>query len=211
MPLAEAAKEMRAGHFDAAVFMLTPENEVIRRLAAWSGARLVSLAEARAIANHLPFLLPTVLARGIYDVADGIPPSDVTMVAGAVDVVVRHGLHPYLIYSLLEAMNEVHRGATLVSAAGAYPTVNGTDLPVYPLAQRYHLEGIPWIYRVLPPMVASFVDRYLVVAVGLFVLAELYRVAHYLTELAVAAVLWRRRRREAAPRHEGASISAGVR
>ena len=91
-------------------------------------------------------------------------------------------------------MNEVHRGATLVSAAGAYPTVNGTDLPVYPLAQRYHLEGIPWIYRVLPPMVASFVDRYLVLAVALFVLAELYRISQYITEFCVAVMYWRRRR-----------------
>ena len=71
---------------------------------------------------------PIVLPRGIYDIADGIPPTDVPMLAGTVDVAVREGLHPYVIYSLLEAMAAVHRNATLVSGAGAYPTVAGTDL-----------------------------------------------------------------------------------
>jgi TRAP-type uncharacterized transport system substrate-binding protein len=104
MQLGDAANELRAGHFDAGVFMLAPENQVVRGLASWSGVRLVSIGEAKAIANHLPSLRPIVLARGMYDVGDGIPPSDVVMLAGTVDVAVRQGLHPYVIYTLLEAM-----------------------------------------------------------------------------------------------------------
>ncbi len=173
--------------------MLAPDNDVVRNLAAWSGVRLVSLGEARAISNHLPFLRPIVLPRGIYDIADGIPPTDVLMLAGTVDVVVRDGLHPYLIYSLLEAMAAVHRNATLVSGAGAYPTVTGTDLPVHPLAQEFHRSGVPWVYRTLPPILASFVERTLPIALALFVLAELYRFSHHLAELG-GALLMRRRR-----------------
>lgn len=180
--LADAAKALRAGRFDAGVFMLAPENQVVRDLAGWSGVRLLSLSEAKAIANHLPSLRPIVLPRGIYDIADGIPPADVTMIAGTVDVVVRQGLHPYVIYSLLQAMSEVHRGATLVSAAGAYPASTGTDLPLHALAREYYQTGVPWPYRHLPPPLAAFVDRYVVLALLLFALVELYRFAHHLAD-----------------------------
>jgi TRAP-type uncharacterized transport system substrate-binding protein len=196
MQLGDAAKALRAGQFDAGVFMLAPENDVVRDLTHWSGVRLVSLSEAKAIANHLPSLRPIVLPRGIYDIADGIPPADVTMVAGTVEVVVRQGLHPYLIYSLLQAMSEVHRGSTLVSSAGAYPSIAGTDLPVYPLAQEYHRSGVPWEYRHLPAPLAAFVDRYLVLALLLFAVVELYRFAHYLGELGTAFLARRPRRKE---------------
>jgi TRAP-type uncharacterized transport system substrate-binding protein len=193
MLLADAAKELRAGHFDAGVFMLAPENGVVRDLAAWSGVRLVSIGEAKAIANHMPSLRPIVLARGIYDIADGIPPADVSMLAGTVSVVVRQGLQPYAVYALLEAMGQVHRGATLVSSAGAYPTITGADLPVHPLAQEYYRSGVPWTYRSLPPALAAFVDHYLLLALALFVLVELYVFARYLAELCAVVLEWRRR------------------
>ena len=58
LPLAEAVQELRAGRFDAGVFMLAPENKVIRELAADSGLHLVPMTEAHAITHHLPFLQP---------------------------------------------------------------------------------------------------------------------------------------------------------
>jgi len=188
MPLADAAKELRAGHFHAGAFMLAPENAVIRGLMAWSGLRLLAVPEAKAIANHLPFLRPVVLPRGIYDIADGIPPTDVAMLAGTVDVVVRKDLHPAVVYALLDAMVEVHRGATFLSSAGAYPTVVGTELTIHPLAQQYYLSGKPWIYRELPPWLASFVDRYFLVALGIFVLGEIVRNAGYFARFASFAL-----------------------
>ncbi|MGC1407402.1 MAG: TAXI family TRAP transporter solute-binding subunit [Acetobacteraceae bacterium] len=195
MQLADAANELRAGHFDAGIFMLAPENQVVRDLASWSGVRLVSIGEAKAIANHLPSLRPIVLARGIYDVGDGIPPSDVAMLAGTVDVAVRRGLHPYVIYMLLEAMAQVHRGPTLVTSAGVYPSIAAVDLPVHALAREYYRSGLPWVYGNLPPPLAAFVDRYLLIALALFVLVELYQASQYLAELGSAALTWPRSRR----------------
>jgi TRAP-type uncharacterized transport system substrate-binding protein len=186
LPLVTAASELRAGRYDAGVFMLAPENEVIRGLASYSGLRLVTFAEAKAISQHLPFLRPIVLPRGIYDIADGIPPTDVTMLAGTVDVVVRQGLHPHVIHTLLEAMAEEHRGATFLSNAGDYPTIAGSELTVQPLAQDYYRAGAPWVYRNLPSWLASFVDHYLLIGLALFVAFELYRWSQYLAEIARA-------------------------
>jgi hypothetical protein len=165
-----------------------------------SGLRLVPFAEAKAISNHLPFLRPIVLPRGIYDIADGVPPSDVAMLAGTVDVVVRHGVHPYIIQTLLQAMAEEHRGATFLSSAGTYPTISGPELTVHPLADDYYRSGTPWVYRNLPSWLASFVDHYMLVALTIFVLCELWRSTHYLAEVSnglLAARLWWRRRRNA--------------
>jgi TRAP-type uncharacterized transport system substrate-binding protein len=191
MQLADAAKALRAGQFDAGAFMLAPENQVVRDLADYSGLRLVPVPEAKAIANHLPFLRPTTLPRGIYDIADGVPPTDVPMLAGTVDVVVRKGLHPVVVYTLLEAMADAHRGATFISNAGAYPTISGAELPIQELAQEYYRSGMPWVYRNLPAWPASFVDRYLLVALSIFVLCEIYRIATYFGEISLFLLLLR--------------------
>lgn len=191
MQLADAAKALRAGLFDAGAFMLAPENQVVRDLADYSGLRLVPVPEAKAIANHLPFLRPTTLPRGIYDIADGVPPTDVPMLAGTVDVVVRKGLHPVVVYTLLEAMADAHRGATFISNAGAYPTISGAELPIQELAQEYYRSGMPWVYRNLPAWPASFVDRYLLIALSIFVLCEIYRIATYFGEISLFLLLLR--------------------
>ncbi len=200
LPLTEAAKQLKAGHFDAGAFMLAPENPIIQTLTQFTGLRLVQIPEAKAIANHLPFLRPIVLPRGIYDIADGIPPLDVPMLAGMVDVVVRKDVSPYVLYTLLEAMEQVHRGATFLSNAGAYPTITGTDLRAHPLAQEYYRSELPWTYRYLPPWLANFVDRYWLLALALLALTELYRCAHYAAELGAALREWRERRSKASRR-----------
>ena len=195
MQLADAANELRAGHFDAGIFMLAPENQVVRDLASWSGVRLVSIGEAKAIANHLPSLRPIVLARGIYDVGDGIPPSDVAMLAGTVDVAVRRGLHPYVIYMLLEAMAQVHRRPNSGHQRGRLsqhrrcrPAGARVGAGILPLRPAMGLR------QPAPPL-AAFVDRYLLIALALFVLVELYQASQYLAELGSAALTWPRSRR----------------
>jgi len=193
MPLADAVRDLRVGRFDAGVFMLAPENSVIRDLAADSGLRLVPIGEARAIANHLPFLRSVVLPRGIYNIADGIPPNDTIMVAAGIGIVVRNDLHPYLIYSLLDAMTAVHRGPTFLSSAGEYPAIAGSQLPVHPLATRYYRSGLPWNYRELPPWAAGVVEEYLVPVLGVLLVGGICMVVMYLADgiaAVTASVVW---------------------
>jgi TRAP-type uncharacterized transport system substrate-binding protein len=214
MPLTEGAEALRAGRFDAGAFMLAPDNALMRKLASYTGLRLVPLGTVKAITNHLQFLQSVVLPRGIYDIADGIPAADVPMVAGTVDVVIRAGLHPYVIYLLLEAMAEVHRGPTFLSNAGDYPSISGASLTVDPVVQQYYRTGMPWTYRNLPPFLASFVSRYLLLAVVAFVLMELFRLSGYLASccslLNAMRGRWRfreRRRRSIPARSTQACVS----
>jgi TRAP-type uncharacterized transport system substrate-binding protein len=201
LPLADAVRDLRAGRYDVGVFMLAPENKAVRELAGDSGLHLVPISEAHAIANHLPFLRSVVLPRGIYDIPDAIPPSDTPMLAARVGVVARKGLHPWLVYSLLEAIAQTHSGATLISDAGDYPTIIGAPLEVNPLAARWYQTGTPWIWRELPPALASFVDSDTLVVLGVLLFSGIVVSAAFLAEivgLMLAAIAWVRRRRGAA-------------
>lgn len=160
LPLAEAVTQLQAGKFDAGVFMLAAENTLIKAMAGDSSLRLMPYTEARAIANHVPFLRQVILPRGIYNIADAIPPYDIPLIAATVGIVIRDDLHPYLIYSLLEAMTILHQPPTFLSGAGEFPTLAGAQLIAHPIAMSYYKTGLPWSYRELPPWLASMVEQY---------------------------------------------------
>jgi len=181
--LADAAKDLRAGKFDAGAFMLTAENAAVKELAADSSLHLMHIAEVKAIANQLHFLRPVLLPRGIYNIADSVPPNDTAMVAATVGVVVRKDLHPYLVYSLLEAMTKVHRDPTFLSGAGDYPTITGSQLTVHPLAAEFYRTGTPWAYRELHPWAASAVYEYQLFIVAILLLSGIFIAVKYLAEL----------------------------
>lgn len=188
LPIAEAANALRARKFDAGAFMLSAENPMIRELASDSGLHLVPVTESKAISNQLPFLRSVTLPRGIYNIADGIPPTNTPLVAAPVGIVVRQGLHPFLVFSLLQAMTDTHRGPTFISAAGDFPSIEGSQLAVDPRAAEYFRTGVPWLYRALPPWPASVFDRYQLWILGALLLGGVYLGVRCV--LAVAGVLW---------------------
>ncbi len=181
--ITDVAKGLAEGKYDAGIFMLTPENDLIRSLAADTALRLVPFPEAKAIANHLPFLRQVVMPRGIYNIADAIPPADTPMVAATVGVVARAGLHPFLLYSLMDAMAEIHRSPTFLSGAGEFPTIAGGQLTVLPQAVQFYKSGMPWTYRELPPWLASLIDRYALVGLGIILISALFFSARALADL----------------------------
>lgn len=198
LPLAEAVQELRAGRFDGGVFMLAPDNKVIRQMAADSSLHLVPISEAHAITHHLPFLQPVELPRGIYSIADATPPNDVPMLAAQVAVVAHKGLHPWLVYCLLDAITRTHRGATLISDAGSYPTITGSQLEVDPRAAQWYRSGLPWLWSELPPTLAGFADRYALLLLGALLLSGIVVSIAFLadlTDLVLALMAWWRRRR----------------
>ena len=84
---------------------------------------------------------------------------------------------------LLEAMQEVHRGPTLISDAGEFPSVSRTDLLPHPLAVEYAKTGLPWAYREMPLSIASLIDYYFVIGVVILVMAEVYKTLKDISEM----------------------------
>ncbi|HEY0181489.1 MAG TPA: TAXI family TRAP transporter solute-binding subunit [Rhodopila sp.] len=183
MQLDQAVHALESGQADAGLFMLAPSNGFITEMAQSDPLRLLSETEGKGITRHLPFLRTTVLSRGSFDIDNNIPPDDVELVAATVNVVVRKNIHPAVLYMLLEAMKEVHRGTTLISDAGEFPSVSGTDLLPHPLAPEYAKSGLPWTYREMPLSIASLIDYYFVIGVTILILAEIYKNLKYLSEM----------------------------
>src|SRR6266487_2114182 len=73
------------------------------------GIRLMSVAQAEAIAKTVPGLKHVVLWRGLIDLSRDIPNSDVDLLASRNRLLVRKDLHPALQYLLLEAA-DIWRG-----------------------------------------------------------------------------------------------------
>jgi TRAP-type uncharacterized transport system substrate-binding protein len=183
LPIAQAVAALKAGSFDAGLFMLDPQDGFITDLIADPGLRLISLRDALPLSRLDPFLRPVVLPHGIYDLEHDVPPQDVQMLAATVNVVARRDVSPAILYLLLSAMSDVHHGSSLINNAGVFPNLVDISLPADPLASDYEKNGIPWIYRYLPRWLAALVDSYLVIGLLLVAAAELWSSVVYLTEL----------------------------
>ncbi|WAC72614.1 hypothetical protein OU995_24265 [Roseateles sp. SL47] len=168
--LEQASNAMHRGQYDAGFFMVAPGNPLVRRLAANPDLRLYSFVDNVSIGRNLDYLKPATLVKGAFDLRAPQPPQDVALVGAIVNVVVREDIHPAVLYALLQAMEEVHKGQTLVSDPGEFPRRTGTVLPVHPLALEWVKSGTPWLFTHLPPAVAGIVDAYW--APALFVLAS---------------------------------------
>ncbi len=182
-PLEDAAGALKAGAFDAGFFVLAPSNGFISDMLEADNLRLLSVSEGKGITRHLPYLRTVILPRGSADVERNIPPDDVELLAATVNVVVRKTIDPAVLYILLDAMAEVHHGAALISDAGEFPSIVGTDLVPHPIAVAYAKSGMPWIYRNLPLSIASLIDHYLIIGVTIFVLTEIYKSLRYFGDL----------------------------
>lgn len=160
VPLEAGVRALQRGEHDAGFFVLAPDNGFVQELVNDSGLDLYPVGDSTGIARHLDYLKPSVLVRGAFDLKAPLPPRDVALVSATVNVVVRDDIHPAVLYALLQAMAEVHKGQTLVSDAGEFPRQAGAALPVHPHALEWAKTGTPWLFAKLPPAVAGVIDAY---------------------------------------------------
>ena len=184
MPIAQAVEALSAHRYDAGFFVLDPEDGFIESLARDPDLLLLDLHDALTLSRLDPSLSEIVLPRGVFDLEKQIPPQDVHMVAATINVVVRKRVPQALVYLLLEAMADVHRGSTLISAAGTFPTIVDTALPPHPLAVDFEKNGLPWAYQNLPRWMAPLISSYLVIVLLLVIVVELWSSLLYLAQLA---------------------------
>ncbi len=171
LPLAgmAAADALIDGKIDAAMFVIASDAAVIRKLLAAPGVRLMSLAQAEALARRFDYLSTITLPRGMVDLANDIPSASVRMVATTAHLVAREDLHPALISVLLQAVTRVHGGAGVFRKAGEFPAPREGDFPVSEDAQRFFKSGPPFLQRYMPFWVANLIERLLVLLVPLIV------------------------------------------
>jgi TRAP-type uncharacterized transport system substrate-binding protein len=183
MPIAQAVSDLSQGNFDSGFFMLDPQDGFIKSLASDPELQLLNLRDTLTVSRLDPSLHPVTLLHGIFDLQSNIPPQDVQMVAANITVVARKHVPQAIIYLLLQAMADAHRGSSLINDAGTFPNLVDIALPPDPLAVEFEKNGLPWAYQNLPRWIASLVNSYLIIGLIFVVLVELWSSILYFMEL----------------------------
>ncbi len=146
------------GEIDVAIVPQLDGSPLQRALGA-PGIRLMSVAQAEAIAKTVPGLKHVVLWRGLIDLSRDIPNSDVDLLASRNRLLVRKDLHPALQYLLLEAMREVHWPAGTFNRLGEFPAEQPNDLPLSATAEAFYRSGPTFWQRYTSFWFTSLLNR----------------------------------------------------
>jgi TRAP-type uncharacterized transport system substrate-binding protein len=142
----------------------------IRQMLHADGIRLFDFPQADAYVRRFRYLSKLDLPPGSFDLGDNLPPASISMLAPTVELVAHTDLHPALSDLLLSAAREVNGRATLLQAAGEFPSPSHHEFPISDDATRYYKSGKSFAYRFLPFWLASLLDRALAVLVPIIVL-----------------------------------------
>ena len=143
-----------------AVFVVGPtQSSLVWSLLYAPGVRLMSLARADAYTRRFPYLTRLVLPRGVIDLPQDIPPSDIQLVSPMATLLAREDTHPALIDLLMQAADEVHGEPGVFQKPDEFPRAGHGEFPLSPEAGRYYKSGKPFLQRYLPFWAATLIDR----------------------------------------------------
>jgi TRAP-type uncharacterized transport system substrate-binding protein len=154
----QAVDGLIAGQVDI-VALSQPETALLRRLLSLSDIHLMNIAQAEAIAKMVPGLKHIVLWRGLIDLGQDLPDSNIDLLAFRNRLLVRRDLHPALQYLLLDAMREVHWPAGPFNTLGEFPAEQPNDLPLSPTAEAFYRNGPNLWQRYTWFWLSSLLDR----------------------------------------------------
>ncbi|KCZ45465.1 TAXI family TRAP transporter solute-binding subunit [Hyphomonas pacifica] len=166
----EAADALIAGEIDAALFTASIQAPYIDRLLNTPHVRVLPFERAPALSRRIQALSAVSLLRGVVDLGEDIPSTDVPLVAPVAQLIVNKELHPAIEAILIDAASQIHSEGTLLAEAGVYPDPDITDLPVSEQARRYYQDGPSFLRRYFSFDVANFLERAWVLAIPLLTL-----------------------------------------
>jgi TRAP-type uncharacterized transport system substrate-binding protein len=167
-----ARKALVAGQVDA--IFLTGDSAppaTIRAILHTRGIRMFGFPQADAYTRRFPYLHELEIPEGAFDLGANLPARPLTLLAPAVELIARSGLHPALCDLLIEAAQQVHGRATLLQNAHEFPNMATYTVPLAPEAERFYKSGDRSLaYRYLPFWLASLVTRIAVLLVPIIVI-----------------------------------------
>jgi TRAP-type uncharacterized transport system substrate-binding protein len=165
LPNTEASKAIMEGRVDTVMTFGSADSKLVLDLIAAPEVKLMSFSQAEAYTRLFPDLSHVVLPRGIFNLSEGFPSSEVHLVVPTTNLIVRKSVHPALIYLLLKAAVEIHGGAGWVHSAGEFPSLKTQDFPISEQARRFYKSGVSFFYDYLPFWAATFVDSMILVLI----------------------------------------------
>jgi TRAP transporter TAXI family solute receptor len=173
-----AFRQLLEGSVDAAFFIAAPTSPTIRELLRANRIQLLGFRRHRAYRARHRFLSSVTLGEGMFDLAENLPPRDVTLLAPTAALIARKDLHPALVAVIMKVASAVHHDGGLLAEDGEFPSVRFTELPVRDEARLYLESGPGFLNRYLPFWVASWIDRLKILILPLLtLLIPLFRLA----------------------------------
>jgi len=166
-----AAKALEDGEVDAVFYLAAADAPGVQRLLAASGVRLLGAKRAETFVRRMPFLHKLTLPEGAADLARNFPSTDITLLAVTANLVAVEDIHPVIVDLLLEAARKEHGGAGLFQRVGEFPAPRDLDLPLSPDAERFYKSSPSILRRYLPFWMVVWINRFIVVAIPLLILA----------------------------------------
>lgn len=188
LPLREAVSALNNNDVYALFLMLGAENAIVNELVRDNNLNLFSYRDLTGILHRLSDMTRVVIPEASYDILRQIPPRQVDLMAGQVEIVANRNLDKPAAFALLATFDSIHQAATLTNAVNSYPSRVGLLARAHEATEIFDKSGTPWLYRTMPAGFAVLIDKYLIIGLAIFLLAEVYRVLRYLYEfLALSA------------------------
>ncbi|NIO40535.1 MAG: C4-dicarboxylate ABC transporter substrate-binding protein [Burkholderiales bacterium] len=207
LDLTPAVVSLLGGELDAVAFVSAPESPMAQMLLQTPGVRLLEFGQSEAYSRRFPFLSPVVLPRGVADLERNVPEHDIPLIAPITSLIARKDTHPALIQLLVQAATRIHSSPGWIARAGQFPTSQAAEFPLAPEAERFYLNGPPFLQLYLPFWLANLIDRMWVVLFSIIaVMIPLSRVVPPLVEFRLRRRIfrWYRQLREIETRFESA-------
>ena len=131
---------------------------------------LLGIIRADAYVRRFSYISKLTLPAGTIDFGLRIPPEDVTLIGTKAMLAARDDLPPAIIDLLFEAAREIHSEKGYFEAPDEFPNTEPVDLPVSGDADRHRRFGPGLLHRYLPFLVATYLERLLIVLIPLLVL-----------------------------------------
>jgi TRAP transporter TAXI family solute receptor len=176
-----AGDKLLAGEIDSAFIMTAWESPVVQQLLADERIALAGFPHADAFVALFPFLNKVVVPKGVIDIANERPPSDVVLIATRASLVVRKDLHPAIQYLLLTAAAKIHSGPNIFHHANAFPAAEAIDIPLSDEALRFYKSGLPFLHDYFPFWMAALIGKLIILLIP--ILGVLYPMTRFLPRL----------------------------
>ena len=185
----QGAEALDAQQADALFIVAGIRSEIVRRLLESSDVSLYSFRRGEAYHRIFKYLSKITLPQGSVNLDRNIPDHDVTLVAPSANLVIRNDLHPALIYLFMMGTKEVHRQGGLLEDRDAFPSPEAVGFPLNKEARKFFQTGPPFLMRILPFWLATWLVRMFVM------LIPLITVLYPLIKIAPPTYTWRIRRK----------------
>lgn len=166
---ADAAQQLRAGTIDAVFLVDGYTSANVQSLLKDPAIKLMNFPLADAYIRKLPFLQKVVVPRASIEIDAIRPPTDITLLASSVNLLVEKELHPAIQWAFLMAAKDVNlRNEHFFTNAADYPKYKDKSFPLSDVAERYYGSGVPALFDYLPLWAATLIDKLWVGLLTLF-------------------------------------------